>query len=241
MQIQRLTDATQVARRAAEILDAELKSSQGEFNLALSGGSTPKTLYRMLSGEDKLLGKDIDRISWYFGDERFVPPDDEQSNYRMALENLFEPAGIAEGQVHRVLTELGDPAAAADDYNRKLQSNLPLNPAGVPVFNVVLLGIGADGHTASLFPHTSALLQSSRNTTENYVEKLDAWRITLTIPVLLAATTVIVMVAGKDKAEALKQVLEGPKNIAELPSQCLRRRSRATHWLVDEQASATLG
>lgn len=240
MKLEILQEPSSVAARAAELMAEAMHQTDHVYNVALAGGSTPKLLYRMLAAEPWSDELPWDRIRWFFGDERFVPADHEDSNFRMARENLFTPAGIDDANVFRVRTELGDPTATAADYENLVQSNVPAGADGVPAFDLVLLGMGDDGHTASLFPQTAALDEKERLVVSNYVEKFSSWRITLTPPVLLAAREVILLVTGESKAPALAQVLEGEPNVPHYPSQLLRQRTAETTWLVDRAAAAQL-
>lgn len=228
-----------VATRAAELL-SEVMVEDGEKCIALAGGTTPKLLYSLLAAEPFASNLPWERLRWFFGDERFVASDHEDSNFRMAKETLFGPAGVENDKIHRVRTELGDPELAAADYQQQLEAVVTKREQGVPVFDVILLGMGADGHTASLFPHTSALAETERFVAPNFVPLMDTWRVTLTPAILLAATTVFVLVTGGEKSAALAAVLEGPENVNTYPSQLLRRRTKATAWLVDKAAAAEL-
>lgn len=226
-----------VAIYAASLLNEWASEDEAPMAVALAGGSTPKRLYQLLAQENEL---PWERFQWYFGDERSVPADDADSNYRMAREALFDAAGINADSVHRVKTELGDPASVAQDYEKTIKERVPLNDQGVPVFDVIFLGMGTDGHTASLFPHTTALDVRDRAVVENHVTQLDTWRYTLTAPVLLAAKRVVLLVTGASKTQALWEVLEGDENVAEYPTQLLREREGETLWLVDEAAAGNL-
>jgi len=235
-----LDDTVAVAARAAELIADAARADESTFEIALSGGSTPKLLYRMLSAEPWQDLVPWGRVLWFFGDERFVPSDDEQSNFRMARENLFDPAKVDPARIFRVRTELGQPVEVAADYDKQLTEHVPAGTDDVPQFDIVLLGMGADGHTASLFPGTEALNERTRFVAANHVEKLDAWRITITAPVILAARHVIMLVTGKEKAAFLKEILEGDEDENRLPSQILRQRTGPTTWLIDEAAASQL-
>ncbi|HUZ78683.1 MAG TPA: 6-phosphogluconolactonase [Chloroflexota bacterium] len=208
---------------------ADLFVQHVHTNVALSGGSTPKGLFGLLAEPPYRQRMHWTDITFYWGDERCVPPDDPESNYRMANEALLSK--IPTGTVHRIHGE-DDPHLAAEAYERLLPDG-PLD--------LVLLGMGPDGHTASLFPHTPALQERSRRVTENYVDKLSTWRVSLTAPELQRAHQVLFLVAGADKAAALKQVLQGPENTEEYPSQLLRQATGGVTWLIDAAAAAQLG
>jgi len=173
-----------------------------------------------------------------------VPPDHPDSNYRMARETLLDHAPVPPGQVHRMAGDDPDPARAADCYARELREACERHgrlDGGWPRFDLVLLGMGADGHTASLFPGTDAVHETARPVVAVWVAKLGAHRITLTPPVLNRADTVLFLVTGSDKAETLAAVLEGPAQPDVLPSQIVQPAAGAAFWLVDTAAGARLG
>ncbi|HEX8230452.1 MAG TPA: 6-phosphogluconolactonase [Chloroflexia bacterium] len=236
-------DANGVAAHAADIFTqlAEEVAAQGRtFRVALSGGSTPKLLYQLLTSEEYR-----ERVAWagvefFFGDERWVPHTDKDSNYKLANDYLFEPLGIDDGKVFPMPTEDVEPQEAAEQYEADIRRVFSLASREMPRFDLIFLGMGDDGHTASLFPHTTALRDYDKLVAANHVEKLDTWRITLTYPVLNAAENVLFMVAGESKAPALKQVLEGEYDPEEYPSQLLREASGHVTWLVDKAAAAQL-
>lgn len=225
-----LKDAESVAERAAEefVRIAKLSiSERGMFHVALSGGSTPKRLYKELFTADV----EWDRVRFYFGDERNVPSDDGESNFNLANVELFKPLGIEPQHILRWKTELGDPILIAGDYSREM----------IDVrLDLVLLGMGTDAHTASLFPYTSALKEMDKSAVENRVENLDAWRFTLTYPTINAARNIIFMVVGEDKSEALLRVLKGEFRPEEFPSQGIIPADGELQWLVDESAASLL-
>jgi 6-phosphogluconolactonase len=216
-------DGLEMARLVADRIQALLEQGAGPFRLALSGGSTPRTLYSLLARRPL----PWERLHLFWGDERCVPADDPDSNYRMARETLLDQAPIPPAQVHRWRTEDG-PQVAADEYHRLLAREFG---PGVPVFDLVLLGMGEDGHTASLFPGTPALQVSDRWAVANYVPQVkDVWRLTLTFPVLNAARRAWFLISGAAKAEALRRVLSGE----DLPSG--RVRAEETVFFVDQAA-----
>ena len=224
-------------------LAADSMEMHGFFNVALAGGSTPKALYQLLAGD-----KFRDKIFWnavqfYFGDERNVLPDHSESNFRMAKENLFDPLKIAELNIHRWQTEYKNPERIAEVYSDKLRFGFS-KAGGVnepfPRFDLILLGMGADGHTASLFPYTEALGETARIAVANRVEKLGTTRFTLTFPVINNARNVIFLVAGAEKAETLKAVLEGDFEPEKYPSQTVKPEHGDLFWLIDERAASLL-
>jgi 6-phosphogluconolactonase len=221
---------------AAAVLIADGLAGGRRYSVALSGGSTPKKLFERLASPEYR-----DRLPWdslvlYWGDERHVPPDHADSNYRMTRETLLDRVPIPVGNVHRIPTE-GDPAADAAAYAATLRVAWP---DGMPRFDLVFLGMGPDGHTASLFPGTPAVHESARSVVANFVPKFNSWRVTLTPPALNAASKVVFLAAGADKAARLREVLTGPVNIDELPSQVVRPSSRDLTWFVDRAAAAEL-
>jgi len=218
--------------------DAIEKSDR--FTVALAGGSTPKALYRLLASE-----KYKNKIAWssvffFFGDERNVLPDDADSNFRMANENLFEPLEIFPQNVFRWETEFEDAAAIAGDYETKIMDFFDLRDGEFPKFDLILLGMGDDGHTASLFPFTDALNETARIAVENKVEKLETVRLTLTFPAINNAENVFFLVKGADKSETLKQVLEGDFEPLRFPSQNVQPTSGNLFWLSDSEAAELL-
>ena len=205
---------------------------KGRFAVALAGGSTPKALYELLATgyRDAL---DWSRVHAFFGDERCVPPDHEDSNYRMAWEALLSRVPV--GSVHRMRGELSPPEAAALYEEEELAAFF----GDRPDFDLVLLGIGEDGHTASLFPRTPALDVRDRWAVENPVEKLGTTRLTLTVPAINGAREVVFLVTGEGKAEALKEILEGEADPRDYPAKLVRPAS-APAWMVDREAASLL-
>ena len=218
-------------------ISKESIAANGRFTVALSGGSTPKALFRLLSSDAYKNEVDWSNILFFFGDERNVPPDDEESNFRMANENLFSPLGISDEKIFRWKTELEDLPAAADDYEAKLRSTFDTK---MPIFDLIFLGMGPDGHTASLFPHTKALDETGRLTVANTVPQMNTTRLTLTYPVINAARNVAFLVAGADKAEVLAKVIEGNEDFHELPSCGIDPKTGTLFWFVDSATAACL-
>jgi 6-phosphogluconolactonase len=211
--------------------------AQGRFTVALSGGSTPKALYSLLASNYSTFA--WNRVFIFFGDERHVPPTDPESNYRMVQESLLSKITIPPENVFRVPAENPDAAAAAADYESQLRKFFELKPNEFPRFDLILLGMGPDGHTASLFPDSAALEEQSRLVVANWVEKFKTHRITFTFPVLNRAAEVIFLASGADKAEILRQVLEG-KSSPPLPSQTVQPSDGKLLWMLDEAAAAKL-
>lgn len=210
------------------------------FDVALSGGSTPRTFHQVLASPPYRDRIDWATVQYYWGDERFVPPDDPESNYRMARETLLSRVPVTTDQVHRVPTEMGDPASVAQIYEADIRRDMNVLPGQLPRFDLILLGMGPDGHTASLFPHTAALQITDRLVTANDVPKLNTTRITFTVPVINNAANVVFLVAGADKADALHAVLEGPRDPETYPSRLIAPANGTLYWLVDQAAAAKL-
>lgn len=215
--------------------------NRGKFSVALSGGSTPKALNRLLAG-DKFNHKiDWQNIFFFFGDERNVAPNDEESNFRMAKETLFEPLNIREDKIFRWQTELKDAKVVAENYRLKLRNFFELTEENLPRFDLILLGMGDDGHTASLFPNTEALKETEKTAVSNHVEKLGTSRLTMTFPVINNARNVMFLVKGADKSETLVNVLEGDFQPGKFPSQAVKLTDGNLFWLVDSEAARLLG
>jgi 6-phosphogluconolactonase len=211
--------------------------AQGRFTVALSGGSTPKALYSLLAANYADFA--WNRIFLFFGDERHVPPTDPDSNYRMVNESLLTKIAIPAENVFRVPAENPDAAAAASDYEARLRRFFELKPGEFPRFDLILLGVGPDGHTASLFPDSPALDEQSRLVVANWVAKFNTHRITFTFPVLNRSAEVMFMASGADKADMLHKVLEA-KNTPPLPSQRVQPSDGKLLWMLDEAAAAKL-
>lgn len=215
--------------------------AQGRFTAALSGGSTPKALYSLLASNYPTFP--WNRVFLFFGDERHVPPTDPESNYRMVNESLLTKIAIPSENVFRVPAENPDAAAAAADYESQLRSFFGLRSAQptveFPRFDLILLGMGPDGHTASLFPDSAALDEQSRLVVANWVAKFNTHRITFTFPVLNHAVEAMFMASGADKADMVHQVLEG-RSTPPLPSQRVQPSDGKLLWMLDEAAAAKL-
>lgn len=231
-----LADAA--ARRLAEFL-RQAVAERGWCTIALSGGSTPRALYQRLARPPVRDEIDWSRIHLFWGDERVVPPDHPESNYRMTREAMLDHLPIPPDNVHRISTERG-PDEAAEQYEAELRHVFGVHPGETPEFDLILLGIGADGHTASLFPHTAALAVSDRLVVANPVPQLGTTRVTLTAPVLQAARWVLVLAVGPDKAEAVARAIESPENIDETPAQLLRHARGRVTWMLDRAAASRL-
>ena len=223
-------------------LGTEAIEENGMFTLALSGGSTPRPLYTMLA-TGKFAGSiDWSRVHLFWGDERCVPPDDSRSNYRMVRESLLDGVSIPAANVHRIHGD-EDPKVAAAGYEKELRTFLGSTGVDGPPcvgFDLVLLGMGEDGHTASLFPGLPAVTEHVRWVMAQSVEVVSMWRITLTPVVINAAKHVIFLVSGAEKADRLRDVLEGPVHPEMLPAQIIKPVHGQLLWLVDDAAAGCL-
>ncbi len=222
-------------RCAAHILQLMEKvlSEQKYFYFALAGGDTPKALYRELSHYNHDRFPHWKRVRFYFGDERNVPRDHEQSNFRMVDENLFQPLGISNSAIHRIRGEL-KPDKATEHY-RDILANVP-QENGFPRFDLALLGIGADGHVASLFPDSELLAEKNEFVGASYVQRLDCWRYSLTLPVLNNARHILLLVSGIKKADVVRHVIHGCADAQPLPVEMLTHDR--LEWYMDADAAS---
>ncbi|MGB7845081.1 MAG: 6-phosphogluconolactonase [Candidatus Acidiferrum sp.] len=239
-----LPDAAAITHRAAEEFlkyAIEAVAQRGTFTVALAGGSTPKALYSLLGDDPTLRSKmPWGKAHFFFGDERHVPPDNPESNFHMANEALFSKGLVKPEQITRIRGEYADAEKAALEYEQALRAYFKLKDGEYPRFDLVLLGMGDEGHTLSLFPGTRALHASNRIVVRNWVGKLFTDRITLTAPAVNQANRVIFSVTRSDKALALKAVLEGPYEPEQLPAQLIQPVNGKVLWLVDQDAGAKL-
>ena len=237
-------DADQVAREAAHefigVANAAI-ATQGKCTIALAGGSTPRALYSLLADDESLRQQlDWSRLHFFWGDERHVPPDHPDSNYRMANTAMLAKVPVPLENIHRILSEEPDAQEAAGEYQDEIRRSLQLQPDQLPRFDLVLLGMGPDGHTASLFPGTTALQESDRLVAATWVEKFKTDRITLTFPVLNNAANVIFLVCGAEKVPVLRTVLGPGSNPAPYPAQLVEPHNGRLLWLLDEAAGQAL-
>ncbi|MFN8497527.1 MAG: 6-phosphogluconolactonase [Anaerolineae bacterium] len=222
---------------AAEFIVAQAAGAIGErgrFAIALSGGGTPKAIYARLADADFKARVAWDKVHVWFGDERCVPPDDSRSNYHMARAALLDHVPLPPGNIHRIQGE-SDPAQAALMYEQEMQAFF--RTTAFPVFDLILLGMGDNGHTASLFPGTAALRERDRWAVAQYVEVMTTWRVTFTAPLINAARCVAFLVEGEGKAQMLRNVLEGPYQPDVWPAQMIQPTSGEAHWLTDAAAA----
>lgn len=216
-------------------LQKESISDKGRFSVALSGGSTPKPLYEALASPDRQEELEWEKVHIFWGDERCVPPDHPDSNYKMVNESLLKHISIPDQNVHRVPAEM-DPRMAAFSYEESLRGFFH---GPLPFFDLIFLGMGEDGHTASLFPHSAGLNEEDRWFIANYAPEQETWRLTLTKNAINAAKNIAVLVAGRAKADMLSDVLEGDYQPYAKPIQLIRPVDGRMTWFVD-QASARL-
>ncbi len=224
--------ADEIAKSAEEAIAA-----RGRFTIALSGGNTPKPAYRLLAEEPRI---DWGRVHVFWGDDRHVPPDHPDSNFGMAHEALLSKVPIPQDNVHRMRTEKPDAERVAEEYAWTLRSAFNIEEGEWPRFDLVLMGIGADGHTASLFPGSEAVRERSRLVIAPWVSSLGTFRITLTAPVFNHAALALFLVSGEEKAEALRAVLEGDFQPDRFPAQVVRPEEGKLLWLVDRAAARCL-
>jgi 6-phosphogluconolactonase len=241
-EIRKLTTPQELFEAAAEeVVRAanQAVSERGRFTIALSGGSTPKNLYTLLATNART-SLPWDRMYFFWSDERHVPPEDPESNYRMAEEAMLSKVPVAASNVFRAPTENPDAAAAAEAYEQTLKKFFAVEAGQVPRFDLILLGMGPDGHTASLFPETAALREESHLVVANWVEKLRTSRITFTLTLLNAARCVAFLVSGTDKASALHEVLECNAPGEQYPAKLIRPADGKLIWFLDRAAASGL-
>jgi 6-phosphogluconolactonase len=240
-QVETLADSSAVAQAAAELFVTQARAAQAaghDFRVALSGGSTPRRFHALLAASPLREQVDWARVQFFWGDERCVPPDDPESNYRMARETLLDAIPLAPQQVHRMRSE-DDPAQAARAYAAELRQVFGVAADAIPRFDLIFVGMGPDGHTLSLFPHTAGLSVTDRLVTENVVPQLHTTRITFTTTLANNAALVAFVIAGSDKADALAQVLQGAPNPQQYPSQLIAPVGEL-RFIVDRAAAAKL-
>ena len=233
-------DSVELSRKAAEqfvALARQAIAARGRVSVALSGGSTPKALYSLLA-----TGKFSEQLAWrqihlFWGDERCVAPDHAESNFRMVKESLLSRILIPSENVHRMIGEI-EPAIAATAYETELRQFLHLSQEKLPRFDLVLLGLGEDGHTASLFPGSSALNETEHFVATTYVEKLNAHRLTLTFPVINNAAQITFLIAGQSKGAVVKEILGNEAGGATYPAARIEPHSGECAWMITADAAA---
>ena len=243
-EVQVVAGPEELNRAAARVFVQQARDSieaRGLFTVALSGGSTPIGLYASLADDPAILTQLAwDKIHFFWGDERHVPPEHPDSNYRMAKEVVLKKVPIPPENVHRIRSENPNAHQAAEEYEEMLRAFFRLKAGEFPCFALVLFGMGSDGHAASLFPGTEALQEQRHLVVANWVEKFQAYRITMTMPVFNHATFVLFLVSGEEKAETLRLVLEGEGQKDLFPAQLIRPSEGRLLWLVDQGAGRLL-
>lgn len=214
--------------------------ANGRCSIALAGGSTPKPLYKLLSVRPFVEQIDWSRLHFFWSDERFVPPDHPDSNYQMAFQTLLSKVAIPDANVHRVETEQPNVETAALQYESAIRSFFNTEDDAVPKFDLILLGLGEDGHTASLFPSSPAITESKNLVFGMYVENIQGSRVTFTAPLINGARSVLFFVSGTSKARILKVILEGPSRKELYPAQLVRPVDGTIYWFVDRNAAKEL-
>lgn len=235
-------DADELAHKAAEqfiALSADAVARSGRFTVALSGGSTPRALYSLLASPDYARRIDWPRVHLFWGDERCVPPDHADSNYRMVHEALLSKIQIPPENFHRMAGEK-EPGQAATAYEDELRRFFRLTPGQTPRFDLILLGLGEDGHTASLFPGTDALNDDKHLVTTVYVERLKAHRLTITLPVINSAAQVSFLVSGESKSAIIEALLGRDSVETEYPAGRVIPASEKLAWFVTQDAGSGL-
>lgn len=239
-----VADAEAMSKAAAEILVEHIRETlqiRDVYSVALSGGSTPSRLYSLLSGDAEIRDQiPWSRVHFFWGDERHVAPDHPDSNYRMADAALLSKAPIPPTNIHRIRSEDSDADKAAATYEQEIRRFFKIEAGQVPRFNCVLLGMGADGHTASLFPGTAALEETRCLVVANWVEKFHSYRITMTVPVFNNAERIIFLISGQEKADTLKSVMACRQKSDSYPIQRICPHNGQRIWLIDSSAAGQL-
>jgi 6-phosphogluconolactonase len=236
-------DEQQLAAAVAELVADAMRAavaSDGVFRLALAGGSTPRLLHAVLVNDPRYRTLPWSRTDVFWGDERAVPPDHADSNYRMALETLVSKVPIDPTRVYRVPTEDADPERAAARYEQTIRTAFELEAHGIPRFDLILLGVGADGHTASLFPTSPAVREQQRLVVAAWSDAHQTWRVTMTLPLLNAAAQVTFMVSGAAKAAAVAAALEPPRDSTPPPAALVQPFDGRVIWVLDRAAARFL-
>lgn len=212
----------------------------GRFALVLTGGSTPKGLYELLASDEWRSRIEWSKVHLFWGDERFVPATDPQSNYGMAKAALIDHLQLPSANIHRIITENTTPESCANAYEEDIRTFFKAPPGVFPSFDFVLNGMGSNCHVLSLFPGRPTIHEKSRLVISDYIPEVSMDRITMTAPLVNAAREVVMLVAGKDKAKALQEVLDGPVNVDEKPAQLINPKHGPLIWMVDQDAAAQL-
>jgi len=237
-------DAAALTQRAARYIVESMEAAvgaRGRARIAISGGSAPKPVFELLAdpAEPWRLRMPWKQLEIFWVDERCVPPDDKASNYHMAREALLDKVPLEPGQIHRMEGEL-EPEEGASRYESELRNSFRLEGAEVPRFDLIQLGLGSNGHTASLFPHSNALHEFGRLAVANLTDAEQAWRLTLTAPVLNRGADVFFLISSGEKANVVNEVFAGPRDAERLPAQLIRPASGILTLLLDSAAAALL-
>jgi len=232
------SDSEELASAAADWFKETSNHSiaaKGHFSVSLAGGQTPKKLYQFLTTDSYSSRINWKQIHLFWGDERYVPPESIDSNFRMVKESMLDYISIPSQNIHCYNTKLS-PHACAMDYEKDIRKHFNLEEEQFPRFDCILLGLGADGHTASLFPASQALNEEKRLIIETYVEKLRSYRLTFSLPVINNADSVVFLVSGKEKSEILFEILSDKLKNVNLPATMVHPTNGTLNWLIDEAA-----
>lgn len=236
-------DSESLARRSVELFVSDARkavATKEAFHIAISGGNTPRRFYELLGDDKRILQLPWDKIHLFWVDERYVPPDSPFSNYRLAAESFLSKIPIPSENVHRICTECSDLQEASQDYEAAMRRVFKLKENQLPQFDLIMLGMGADGHTGSLFPNSYAPFDTEDLACVVYALGTDLARITVTHPVLCAASHLVVLVSGQEKAEILKAVLTSEPDEVRYPIHVLWPILNKITWLIDSEAAKLL-
>ena len=234
-----IEETLRIAAGQFTALGRKVSAESAVVNVALSGGSTPRRLFQLLAAAPFAGLVPWSSMHFFWVDERNVPPGNPESNYSMAQQLLFSQIPVPPANIHRIPTGDGTSIEAADLYERILHDKLPL-AHGLPRFDYALLGLGANGHTASLFPNRPILHERHRLVVADHVDELNTWRVTLTAPILNNAAQITFLVMGEDKASIVEQVIEGPRNPEAMPAQLIAPADGTLTWILDSAAASRL-
>lgn len=245
IELEIVADSRKLSHAAAErfvLLAQAAVHEKGVFTVALAGGATPGELYALLADEQESYKEQIawDKIHFFWGDERHVPPDSVESNYRMAKEAMLAKVPVPFENVHRIKSENTDAGKAAEEYEKTIRDFFKLGVGQFPRLDLILLGVGADGHTASIFPNSDVINEKSRLVAAPWVKQLNSFRITMTLAVINNAACVIFLVSGSNKAEILRDVLQNDRQRKRLPAHFVSPTNGRLLWIVDEAAAQFL-
>jgi 6-phosphogluconolactonase len=234
-----IDETVRIAAGQFTALARRLASEGKTVSVALSGGGTPRHLFQMLAAEPFLGLVPWEAIQFFWGDERNVPPGDPDNNYSMARELLLSRVPVLPANIHRIPTGDGTAIEAADLYERTLREKLPLRN-GLPRLDYNLLGLGTNGHIASLFPHRPTIHERQRLVVADHVDEVNSWRVSLTAPVLNNAAQITFLVTGESKAEVVKRVIDGPRDSQSTPAQLIAPTDGSLTWILDSAAASQL-